>query len=161
MTKGSISNQWEKNETFNVFGKSEKTDKKRIKLDPSFQLYTSLQLGQRLKRLGTTKRKESIQALEKPRQSQPGRIGNSVAMAENQEAMQEGMKAMKHISFPFSSNIRKTTCTKQPFCMASAPPASLVLILAATEVTSLAQALTYLPCPRSGRCHGLWENSPQ
>lgn len=139
------------NETFSKwYWDNLKNRQKRIKLDPSLQPYISLQLDQRLKRLGTTKRKESIQVLEKHRRRQPGRIGNFAAMAENQEAMHQEMKTMKSISFLFSNNIHKTTCMKHLFCIISAPPASPVLIPATTEVTSLAQAPTCFPVPAPG-----------
>lgn len=77
------------------------------------------QMGRRLKHLGTTKRKEITQVLEKHRQSQPGSIGSFPAMTENQEATNEEIKTVKLIYLLCSTNIHKTPCREHVFRVTS------------------------------------------
>lgn len=162
MTKDSISNQWEKNETFNkCFWEKWKNRQKKDKTGSLLPTVYVIATGSEIKTSGYHKKKRKHSSTRKTQAKPTWKDRKLCSNGWKSRSNARGDESNETDFLLFSNNIRKTTRTKQPFCMASAPPASLVLILATTEVTSLAQALTYLPCPCSGRCHGLWENSPQ
>ena len=100
-------------------------------------------MGRRLKHLGTTKRKEIIQVLEKHRQSQPGSIGSFPAMTENQEATNEEIKTVKLIYLLCSTNIHKPRAGST-----SSGPLPLLLHLFLIPATA-----DLPPGPCSSGCH--------